>query len=258
MGIFPPGGMDEAIGVQDETPAQSPPMVVTTPSKPALHASKDPIWSISKDEATRLVDVWHEEIGMMYPFLDHDKLSEYAKMLFTFMDAASRAGLMRGEKPGADAIMDEQTTVLKLILASALVLEGYGKSELGQRLFQNVQKVVETTLLAPVTLRGIHMLMLTSMYHFQLDRSDESLAWRICGLAARQCLELGLHRRETYNLIFQDEEERASAIRTFWSVYVLDRRWSFGTGLGLALQDSDIDPQLPKPVSPTSDFALFR
>lgn len=84
------------------------------------------------------------------------------------------------------------------------------------------------------------------MYHFHRD--DEALAWRIIGLAARQCFELGLHRRETYTA-FTDPEEQGVAIRTFWSVYVLDRRWSFGTGLPFALQDADIDPNLPKPVS---------
>jgi hypothetical protein len=84
------------------------------------------------------------------------------------------------------------------------------------------------------------------MYHFHRD--DEALAWRIVGLAARQALELGLHRRETYETVFTDSEERSAVIRTFWSVYVLDRRWSFGTGMPFALQDSDIDPNLPKPV----------
>jgi hypothetical protein len=84
------------------------------------------------------------------------------------------------------------------------------------------------------------------MYHFHRD--DEALAWRINGLAARQCLELGLHRRETYNTAFVDPEEHEGAIRTFWSVYVLDRRWSFGTGMPFALQDADIDPNIPKPV----------
>jgi hypothetical protein len=84
------------------------------------------------------------------------------------------------------------------------------------------------------------------MYYFHRD--DEALAWRIIGMAARQCLELGLHRRETYDALFPDAEERATAIRTFWSVYVLDRRWSFGTGMPFAIQDADIDPNLPKPV----------
>jgi hypothetical protein len=69
------------------------------------------------------------------------------------------------------------------------------------------------------------------MYHFTKD--DEALAWRVIGLAARHCLE---------------PDEQAAAIRTFWCIYVLDRRWSFGTGMPFALQDTDIDSNLPKPV----------
>jgi len=43
-------------------------------------------------------------------------------------------------------------------------------------------------------------------------------------------------------------EDRDSAMLLFWSIYSLDRRWSFGTGMPFALQDSDLDPQLPRPV----------
>jgi hypothetical protein len=48
--------------------------------------------------------------------------------------------------------------------------------------------------------------------------------------------------------LFPDPEEQAAAIRTFWTIYVLDRRWSFGTGMPFALQDADIDTNVPKPV----------
>ena len=41
-------------------------------------------------------------------------------------------------------------------------------------------------------------------------------------------------------------------MRTFWCIYALDRRWSFGTSLSFALQEDDIDPELPEPVSHTS------
>jgi hypothetical protein len=84
------------------------------------------------------------------------------------------------------------------------------------------------------------------MYHFHCD--DESLAWRLIGQGARMAIELGLHRHETYASIFSTEEERSFATILFWSIYVLDRRWSFGTGMPFALQDSDIDALLPKPV----------
>jgi hypothetical protein len=46
---------------------------------------------------------------------------------------------------------------------------------------------------------------------------------------------------------FEDEKEREAAIQTFWVVYELDRRWSFGTSLPFALDDRNIDPKLPEP-----------
>ena len=82
------------------------------------------------------------------------------------------------------------------------------------------------------------------MYEFHRDR--ESTSWRLIGLAARVCLELGLHRRETYEAM-QEASEREQTILVFWSIYVLDRRWAFGTGMPFALQDADIDPMCPKP-----------
>lgn len=83
------------------------------------------------------------------------------------------------------------------------------------------------------------------MYHFHCD--NEGTSWRVIGLTARLCIELGLHRKETYENM--NSEDRDSAILLFWSIYSLDRRWSFGTGLPFALQDSDIDSELPRPVS---------
>jgi hypothetical protein len=62
-------------------------------------------------------------------------------------------------------------------------------------------------------------------------------------------LEMGLHRKETLFTVFPDPSRRSMLVRLFWCVYVLDRRWGFGTGLPFAIQDSDIDPELPQPVS---------
>ncbi|KAF1956396.1 hypothetical protein CC80DRAFT_525837 [Byssothecium circinans] len=249
MGITgPDDGDDEGVVTQDATPMGSPPLRhVMTPNM-ALHADKDPIWALTKHEALRLVSVWHEEMGLMYPLLDIDKVTRHAEMLFSFVEAASRAGLMQGGFPGADAIEDEQTSILKIVLATALTLEGNGKSPLGERLFNNIHKVLERTLSDPVDLRSIQTLAVAGMYHFHRD--DEALAWRTIGLAARQCIELGLHRGETYTT-FTDAEVQATAIRLFWVVYVLDRRWSLGTGMPFALQDSDIDQNLPKPDGST-------
>ncbi|KAF1930824.1 uncharacterized protein M421DRAFT_57227 [Didymella exigua CBS 183.55] len=233
-------GDGEEVATHDATPRASP----SAPAAP-LHADKDAVWALSKAEALRLVHVWYEEQGIMYPILDLDKLLRHADMLFSFVEAAARSGLMQRAMPGADAIMDDQTSVLKLVLAITLVMEGGGTDPLGERLFSNVQGVVERILSEPVSLQSVGLLTLTGMYHF--TRDDEALAWRMIGLAARHCLELGLHRRETYAALFPDPDEQAAAVRIFWSVYVLDRRWSLGTGMPFALQDADMDHNLPKP-----------
>lgn len=84
-------------------------------------------------------------------------------------------------------------------------------------------------------------------YHFYND--NEVQAYRIIGLAARGCFEMGLHRSDIVSRMFADAEEVKWAIRLFWVIYYLDRRYSFGTGMPFAMQDADIDPQLPKAVS---------
>ncbi|KAL1637980.1 hypothetical protein SLS58_009097 [Diplodia intermedia] len=244
---------DEGAFTQDATPLDSPRLAPLAPppsqhtNKPVLHTTKDPMWAINKDEAIRLCHVWHEEMGLMYPVLDIEATIRHATLLYTFMEAAHRTRLVEVSFPGADSISDDQTIILKLVLGTALILEGSGKSELGTAMFQSIRANIEAVLLAPVNVRGIKMLTLTGMYHFHRD--EEDTAWRIIGLAARLCMELGLHRRETYSTIFIEEDERAAAIRLFWSVYVLDRRWSFGTGMPFAFEDTDIDPNVPKPVS---------
>ena len=85
------------------------------------------------------------------------------------------------------------------------------------------------------------------MYYFHLD--EEPQAYVIIGLAARMCFEMGLHRRDSLLKIFESKDDYIWAVRLFWCVYVLDKRWSFGTGMPFAIQDLDIDPMLPQPVS---------
>lgn len=74
------------------------------------------------------------------------------------------------------------------------------------------------------------------------------MAYRLIGLAARMCLEMGFHRREALIKSFPNEDQWNEVTRIFWTVYSLDRRWSLGTGLPFVIQDEDIDPNLPEPV----------
>ncbi|KAJ4150693.1 hypothetical protein LMH87_011430 [Akanthomyces muscarius] len=48
--------------------------------------------------------------------------------------------------------------------------------------------------------------------------------------------------------LFDNPNERQLALNSFWSAYVLDRRWAFNTGLPYVIQDADIDPKLDYPT----------
>ncbi|KAH0361090.1 fungal transcriptional regulatory protein, partial [Aureobasidium melanogenum] len=235
IGIAPAGPDDDLL--REESPGAH--LLTSAP----LHATKDPIWNVNRDEALRLIRVYQDDMHIMYPLLSIPELVAYVNKLFTFMESAQRTGLMMRSAPGADSIDDEETNILKIVMATAMVVEGSGRSELGRAMYDYVQPSIDALFLGDTSLRSVQLLALAATYQFHCD--NEGISWRIIGLTARFCIELGLHRKETYDRM--DEEQRTTAMLSFWSVYCLDRRWSFGTGMPFALQDSDIDPNLPRP-----------
>jgi hypothetical protein len=269
MGITPAedGLPDDLTTTAHATPAASPSPQPTGPVAQPIHPTKDPIWAIKREDALRLCRVYEEEIGIMYPIVDIEKVTHQANLLYTFMEAATRTGFAQRVLPGADGLQDDDTNLLKMILATTLVVEGSGKSELGQQLFLNVKPVVEPKLWEPLDIKTVQLLGLVvcpadrtgrglvantrlvwqATYHFHTD--DDAMAYRVIGLAARMCLELGFHRRDALMKSFPNEEQWPSITRIFWTIYSLDRRWSLGTGLPFVIQDEDIDPNLPEPVS---------
>jgi hypothetical protein len=76
------------------------------------------------------------------------------------------------------------------------------------------------------------------------------MACRLSSTMVRLSLELGLHRSSTFSRPICDDQNLVKVVNVFWSIYVLDRQWSFASGLPISLQDTDIDPDLSEPVSP--------
>ena len=186
-------------------------------------------------------------MGIMYPVVDFNRVQKQARGLYKFIGASLRSGFGNPNMPGADAFDDEDTVVLKMILGITLVVEGGGRSDLGQRFFDSAKPAVDLKLVTNTGMLSVVLLVLTATWYFQRD--EETQAWRFIGIAARICIEMGLHRRDSLIRTFTNEAEYLQAVRVFWVVYALDRRWSFGTGMPFALQDADIDPSLPEPVS---------
>ncbi|KAJ6012879.1 hypothetical protein N7522_003234 [Penicillium canescens] len=244
MGITPAeDGITDDLTTAHVTPAGSPPHLGQLLS--TVHPTKDPLWSIGREEAMRLCKVYEEEIGIMYPVVDIASVTSQANLLYTFIEAATRTGFAQRGLPGSDGLQDEGTVLLKLILATTLVVEGGGESELGQRLYLDVKPVIESKMWEPHSIKTIQLFAIVATYHFHTD--DDAMAYRVIGLAARMCLEMGLHRRDALVKSFPNEDHWNEVTRLFWSVYSLDRRWSLGTGLPFVIQDEDIDANLPEP-----------
>ncbi|KAJ0119486.1 fungal specific transcription factor domain-containing protein [Diaporthe amygdali] len=206
---------------------------------------QDPLWGFDRAEMIRLCRVHEEEVGIMYPVVNINNVVKHANFLANWMESSSKHGLVPQGIGQDEGITDIKTLELKIIMCCALVVEGNGYSEKGLRLWESIQARVDRMLMSDKSeIRNLPFLALVGGYRFLSH--DEALAWRVMGQVARLCFELGIHRRDVIEAM-EDEQERKNAINTFWSAYVLDRRWSFGTGFPFVVHDDKIDPRLPYP-----------
>jgi hypothetical protein len=161
MGITQPeDGMDDGTGILDPSPMASPPHMPRALPLPIIHPTKDPLYIIGREEAIRLCRVYDEEMGIMYPMLDIERLVRQTNLMYNFMEAAARTGLAAQNMPGADGLSDDDTNILKMVLATAMLTEGAGQSELGQRLFESVRRSTEMRLWDAVETKGLIILAL--------------------------------------------------------------------------------------------------
>ena len=148
-GVYNGGSPDTSYHNQAQAPTA--PMVI--------HPDKDPLWSISKDEAVRLCRLYQEEMGVMYPIVNIEDVIERAKLLFTFTEAATRIGFISTQMPGPDELGTDDNNILKMVLATASTVEGNGHSEMGQRLFHSVRDT-SRSLWEPVELKGLTLIVI--------------------------------------------------------------------------------------------------
>jgi hypothetical protein len=150
---------DAARAPNGPSPTGTPPPVRAMPPRGAPEA-KDPLYSIDKDEATRLVHFWRDNVMIMYPIVNAEQVLKHLSLLYSFLQAANRSGLLLSTTPGADTISDDETITLKLILANASTLESGGSSEIGLRFYENVAGCIEALTMKPPTMKSIEHLAL--------------------------------------------------------------------------------------------------
>ncbi|KAF9874719.1 hypothetical protein CkaCkLH20_07856 [Colletotrichum karsti] len=246
------------MGISTQTPLPSgtseslAPTRYPTPeqSEPALSVpGTDILLTMPLDEVERLLEVFQEEVETVYPFLDTGELVSKAADIRAFVDDSP-------DRPAVNSSsVDLKDVILaKVAIATSIVVEAHGKNHASNKLVEPIKHLIyQLSIDAQADLKVIQIMTMISIYYFFSD--EELLAWRNIGIAARAALEMGLHQNLSLVENFPDPRDRSLAVRVFWCVYVLDRRWSFGTSLSFALFDRDIDPNLPEP---SDDFPYLR
>ncbi|KAJ5351029.1 hypothetical protein N7452_000003 [Penicillium brevicompactum] len=235
----------------EETPGSSTGAASPTAPENRVGASiTDPLESLGTDEALRLVQVYEDTVGVMYPCVDLDGVRAYLLEYYR-QELVPQAPQNGPEKtcPDQDWFSARDVQVSKILLATALLIESHGRSERAAQLADSVEDRFASRLkIAEVDMKEILILTLLSIFHSYRD--DEVIAGRFISMAVRGGTELGLHRQEIWQKtggVFPGELEWTWASRLFWCIYVLDRKFAFGSGLPFAIQDSDIDTSLPEP-----------
>jgi hypothetical protein len=137
-------GVDEGLVTQDATPIGTPPAIQPSPLANGS-PSRDPIWAVSKEEMIRLCRHYEEEMGLMYPVVNIEQVIVHGTNLYDFVAAALRTGLANSTGPG-QGIHDEQSLILKMVLACALTTESSGQSDIAYRLFESVREAADRNL----------------------------------------------------------------------------------------------------------------
>jgi hypothetical protein len=112
----------------------------TAPSPAAVSdveaMSSDPLGCFGKEEALRLVDVYENNVGLMYPCIDLDSVRSYVD---EYYKDSGRVGPTPPGLSDQDWFFARDAEVLKIILATALLAESHGRSERAALLADNVE-----------------------------------------------------------------------------------------------------------------------
>ena len=149
------------------TPAGSPPIrQAVLPS----HPFRDPLWSITKEEALRLCVVYEDEICIMYPFLDMNWVVQVVNTQYRSMEESSPKNGLNPNTDSASPVEEQDLNIIKLVLATASAVECSGQSEFANRLYENTKRASDNIIHAEgVSIKDIPLVVLVATYHFHCD-----------------------------------------------------------------------------------------
>lgn len=101
-----------------------------------------------------LGSVYEEEIGISYPFLLIHRIVAKVNVLYNALEAASQNGIGFTVLPGPSVIDPDDLYIIKLALATAMIIETSGLRALGIRRFESVKGSVHHKMWQPATIKS--------------------------------------------------------------------------------------------------------
>ncbi|XWW92310.1 hypothetical protein V2A60_000233 [Cordyceps javanica] len=183
---------------------------------------------LDKELWIRIIDIYEEEVALQYPFLDLQNLRQRVRASVP----PSEAHPVPEDQSGIEDIMS-----LVLSVASSIVDPGTltVANSFVESLFSGAML---RTQLGAVSKTDLSIIILASIFFFLNDK--EMLAWRAIGNVLRSLHEIIAQNTEDAPNPATLDQLKDVGEKFYWSVYTLDRRWGFGTGLPFSVHDSDI------------------
>ncbi|KAJ9641259.1 hypothetical protein H2204_002937 [Knufia peltigerae] len=190
-----------------------------------------PLHGLQLHDTLRLIQLYHETLGILHPIVEIDALIRTANSVFSVPNSISDS-------------FNQPTTLhlaqLKMVLAIALLGEGGGSCPLAKILHEDLKPVISSqTMARTFTLEGQALLLLTAYFHVNQD--DSRLASRYVVIASRIMIEAGLHLKHIRRRLFPHAAEHSRLLVVLTTCMYLDRQLNFNAGLPLTMKEADVD-----------------
>ncbi|KAL2795243.1 hypothetical protein BJX66DRAFT_337028 [Aspergillus keveii] len=209
----------------------------------SLLQAAQPVLELGHAKVTQLVTTFKDEVYPIFPCVSIQLGQHLVDILFSLLNRTQYEATWNLE------VIDVELT--KAVVAIAMLVKHDTHSPLAADLEDHLLWSVDSCYdQDQPQFEDIIMATLLSLY-FDLKHRPIK-AWRLSGVAAKLCLEVGLHRESFFADTQLCPDRIADCKRLFACVYDLNRRCSFYSGLPWTLHDSEIDLSILSVVLPDS------
>ncbi|KAM0426604.1 hypothetical protein ACHAPT_008298 [Fusarium lateritium] len=202
-----------------------------------MNTAGAPLYTLLLNDWVQIIQVYEDEIGLQYPFLDIHELRETIRS--TKQATSQGAPEMLHSHIPKRRYQERVEDISTLIFAAVSILADPVSAERSKPLVEAIYTgAVSRSQLGNLNEDDLVLIILGSIFFFLRDQ--EILAWRGIGMVFRLLQELVDNGPDKSQPHVLPNDQGVISPEFYWSVYTLDRRWSFGTGLPFAVQDSDV------------------